>query len=364
MVNVLPRRADFFNHHVQKLDIAKLHEDDTCCNICTEDYDTKVPQDVDGAQFEKLQNFDDLPFAQMKNIGLDEPFQLPCGHMFGSQCIQIWVQKEFNTCPMCRTPLFENSEDKKAPEDLLVEEYSRLDDIPIRELLTPTWTDGTKENRGQPMSIPFQASDWDDVVWSLPLLIFKVATRFVKIPKPASQLVFPSPSRHYARSPYYDVKNYTKFLPAYMPIFLEANKLPANPELEFILESPYMKLAYASVAQVLTQTLPEASKVTSLDDVLRGPGFSLRRYSEDFMTFPVVFKVALSYSIRYHLMQEKQENEEIYDLEADVEIFNKMTGRIVDPNVVERVVDAWLVAFLERRRRSDELLNRLDALGY
>lgn len=33
--------------------------------------------------------------------------RLPCGHLFGSQCLSTWLSTEADTCPMCRAVLFE-----------------------------------------------------------------------------------------------------------------------------------------------------------------------------------------------------------------------------------------------------------------
>jgi hypothetical protein len=56
---------------------------------------------------------------------IEEPVQLPCGHIFGRSCIQRWMQ-ESSSCPNCRTLLSDSSLcDRTSPHS---ESYPTADD--------------------------------------------------------------------------------------------------------------------------------------------------------------------------------------------------------------------------------------------
>lgn len=75
--------------HMRLID---LKEDDDCCIICME------------------------PFVDIK-ASTDEPkqenaLQMPCGHIFGSHCLKLWL-KDHSTCPTCRKEVDFVEEDER-----------------------------------------------------------------------------------------------------------------------------------------------------------------------------------------------------------------------------------------------------------
>lgn len=74
-------RDSFLQHGLTPLSVRCLNDDE--CWICFQ------PYYFDGAR------------------PAEKPTQLPCGHIYGKQCILRWTQ-ESNTCPMCRKSLFHN----------------------------------------------------------------------------------------------------------------------------------------------------------------------------------------------------------------------------------------------------------------
>ena len=67
-----------------------LAPEDRICGICTEAYH-------------------DTPSQEQEKEPQHTPVKLPCGHVFGSECITSWLSPETgksNTCPMCRLELF------------------------------------------------------------------------------------------------------------------------------------------------------------------------------------------------------------------------------------------------------------------
>ena len=67
---------------------SSLDSEDRTCGICTEAYN------------EQTENQEESQHT---------PVKLPCGHVFGSECITSWLSPETgrsNTCPLCRHELF------------------------------------------------------------------------------------------------------------------------------------------------------------------------------------------------------------------------------------------------------------------
>lgn len=74
-----PPAIDFLNKLIS-VDVDELTPDQSTCGICAMDYFSGEDQDI--------------------------PVKLPCGHIFGKQCLWTWLSEigdQHNTCPMCRT---------------------------------------------------------------------------------------------------------------------------------------------------------------------------------------------------------------------------------------------------------------------
>lgn len=80
-----------FLEHLPKVPEDELPDNEECV-LCKEPFGTKV----DGERGKESEH----------------PVKLPCGHIFGSSCIAIWLEKEGKTtCPYCRHQLFGTSSD-------------------------------------------------------------------------------------------------------------------------------------------------------------------------------------------------------------------------------------------------------------
>lgn len=86
----------------------ELADADRSCSICRVNYGSASKAErFDGAQrANRIQ-------ASKKDLDIDYPVGLPCGHIFGLQCLRIWLSSAAdrggngNSCPCCRRVLFE-----------------------------------------------------------------------------------------------------------------------------------------------------------------------------------------------------------------------------------------------------------------
>ena len=83
---------------------------ETTCTICREEYasphqnttgdapttDSTTDRPIDTAEGE----------AVVGQIQHEQAVSLPCGHVFGRDCLTSWIEGSNNTCPICRRPLF------------------------------------------------------------------------------------------------------------------------------------------------------------------------------------------------------------------------------------------------------------------
>ncbi|KAJ1545573.1 E3 ubiquitin-protein ligase hrd1, partial [Nowakowskiella sp. JEL0078] len=80
----------------------ELANGDAVCIICREDMSINDPVvdendvNIDAAQ----------PRPSIRNISLDTPKKLPCGHMFHFRCLRSWLERQ-QTCPTCRRSVLE-----------------------------------------------------------------------------------------------------------------------------------------------------------------------------------------------------------------------------------------------------------------
>ena len=59
-----------------------------------------------------------VPFAREPFQESDYPIQLPCKHVFGKECLNIWIWSE-NTCPQCRKVVFDESDDDVELDEMI-----------------------------------------------------------------------------------------------------------------------------------------------------------------------------------------------------------------------------------------------------
>lgn len=83
------------------IDIQTLTDNDRCCNICQVDFEPLYYTSRLGAWLSKRE----------KEIS-EQAVKLPCGHVFGSECIQIWLSPtpkggNSSSCPCCRREFFD-----------------------------------------------------------------------------------------------------------------------------------------------------------------------------------------------------------------------------------------------------------------
>jgi hypothetical protein len=138
----LPTLEEFFSTNVTRLDPSTLSEDNSCCHICQEEFPTEstspFPFGTENNAMANLSLLDILPHAQMKNTGIDEPILLPCGHIYGSNCLQEWFASSgANSCPLCVTSLFTRSTYSAEYEQ--GSRYHTIRNMPLRQLLTRKW---------------------------------------------------------------------------------------------------------------------------------------------------------------------------------------------------------------------------------
>ena len=139
----LPTLQDFFSNNVTRLDPTTLSEDNSCCHICQEEFPTKFTSPshfgTDNDATTNLSLLGMLPYAQLKNTGIDEPILLPCGHVYGSSCLQEWFASSgANSCPLCATSLFTKSTYSAEYEQ--GSRYHSIRNMPLRQLLTRKWS--------------------------------------------------------------------------------------------------------------------------------------------------------------------------------------------------------------------------------
>lgn len=85
------------------------------------------------------------------NFHLHEPIQLPCGHIFGRQCIKRWVTNE-NTCPYCRQVISEETISlRNQPFDSNDEIFQRIRHLvyqptPVHSEIVERYHDDTHES--------------------------------------------------------------------------------------------------------------------------------------------------------------------------------------------------------------------------
>ncbi|KAF2644257.1 hypothetical protein P280DRAFT_477655 [Massarina eburnea CBS 473.64] len=329
MTSNLPTRGDFFTSSVDIVDISTLDEDNITCAICTGDFTTLTNTKSNSRHEAALAALEQLPFAELPNNGLDIPISLPCGHIFGSHCLRVWLSKGTNTCPFCRAELFNNKEDKKTPVDILFDEYNQLHSFPIRELLTPAW-ENVKHRPRIGMTIWHNPSTQKMNIISLVHIIFKVSTRFGTITRSASNLVFPEINIRGATTGEY----FTHLIDQYLPAFLHANELPADEELTSLLTNSATSTAYQAVADYLEFL---SSKNAAGPKGCMVPGLPLLRFSRTetgFSQLPVVWLLALT--------------QKVADRTEGMRKFRKV---VIFQNL-------WLMAFVEYLRRVDDLGER------
>ena len=101
---------EWITDEAEEVDIPSLEEEDRTCSICRMDY--SAGEDDEGQA--------------------EQPLKLPCQHIFGDQCIKIWLNAgptaaSRRSCPTCREGIVYT-----APK------FARSEDIPLErsELLT------------------------------------------------------------------------------------------------------------------------------------------------------------------------------------------------------------------------------------
>lgn len=103
-----------FDERAPAVNINDLDKDDRQCNICTAPYRSGEDQ--------------------------ERPIRLPCGHVFGRDCILEWLspfEKEYhNSCPTCRANIVASWEDILPPDFLHVFTRGRSL-VPISVIVTP-----------------------------------------------------------------------------------------------------------------------------------------------------------------------------------------------------------------------------------
>ncbi|KAK9464892.1 hypothetical protein V1512DRAFT_212029 [Lipomyces arxii] len=96
---------------LKEVDVSKISPADRVCAICYEPYYEKPKlTEVEREACEHLAHQPALSTetdeAAGTTIGNDEaehrPLQMPCGHIFGQNCLKEWL-KSSTTCPLCRT---------------------------------------------------------------------------------------------------------------------------------------------------------------------------------------------------------------------------------------------------------------------
>lgn len=86
---VLPKQLLNFESFVADLVVVPIQDipsDERACHICTEPYQSTIG------------------FTAI-NVSSENPVRLACGHVFGKDCIAIWLARSA-TCPLCRRQLF------------------------------------------------------------------------------------------------------------------------------------------------------------------------------------------------------------------------------------------------------------------
>lgn len=87
---------------LEPVDITTLKEEDHCCSMCREKYAEAIP----------LNDYNITAGIEKPEHILESPTYLPCGHIFGNHCLEMWLSPASegggngNSCPMCRRRLF------------------------------------------------------------------------------------------------------------------------------------------------------------------------------------------------------------------------------------------------------------------
>ena len=85
-------RLNFVAHNVPDVNFADLPEDERNCPICMKPYVQEEPR---------------KPYSEREE---ESAGMLHCGHVVGQYCLEEWIIGERkNTCPLCRTVIYEGS---------------------------------------------------------------------------------------------------------------------------------------------------------------------------------------------------------------------------------------------------------------
>lgn len=95
MTNIATLGESFF-WSLSHLNTSKIPQADRACAICLHEYQTCSIEDY------SLQDPREISQEETREL----PTELPCGHHFGHVCCFRWLSAH-NTCPLCRSVLFE-----------------------------------------------------------------------------------------------------------------------------------------------------------------------------------------------------------------------------------------------------------------
>ncbi|KAF2761954.1 hypothetical protein EJ05DRAFT_190464 [Pseudovirgaria hyperparasitica] len=107
---IIPHAEFFASLDARTLPIKTLPRGDRTCNICFDPFQTTAPgpkQRLGIACLERSGHESPRPASQHHSSSIavpsrdQRPVQVPCGHIFGKDCLEDWLRMS-NQCPMCR----------------------------------------------------------------------------------------------------------------------------------------------------------------------------------------------------------------------------------------------------------------------